>query len=442
MGRARKMVARVLIVLTIVFRGSLSQFCNTAERFPNYIKEPGLDHSGNHISPTITICRKGPTDSYHLCHCYDSSGEQHTSHNENNNEVTYYCCQCPEITREKYYKQFEKFEIGDGTNKNWLNFKLSNMARELHIQRCNEAILSDIKNIENLTIINTNTLKLDIRNAQSSLDVNVRGKRKPRFLNRNVGTHLEAASLDRLRNISLVNVKADKLPKQMHLNSLMIESSYIKNGQNHPFFDNVRIKKMTVKNSDIDSIDHLGLFQSENNIESLRFMKNQINNVNDIHDCDSSCFFPEKFIYKSNKVTCGCSKNSIKCEKKAITKFNCPANIVDETKCMELQVKSTPVNYKFLIDHKISEVCEKFNKEILKLDLRYVGDLTDPPIPLKPKPHTAVLVICCSLVGIIGLGAASMFLYKRKNQMTRRRCASTIYKRTTKDDEEEGTPLE
>ena len=31
------MVARVLIVLTIVFRGSLSQFCNTAERFPNYI---------------------------------------------------------------------------------------------------------------------------------------------------------------------------------------------------------------------------------------------------------------------------------------------------------------------------------------------------------------------------------------------------------------------
>ena len=102
----------------------------------------------------------------------------------------------------------------------------------------------------------------------------------------------------------------------MHLNSLMIESSYIKNGQNHPFFDNVRIKKMTVKNSDIDSIDHLGLFQSENNIESLRFMKNQINNVNDIHNCDSSCFFPEKFIYKSNKVTCGCSKNSIKCEKK------------------------------------------------------------------------------------------------------------------------------
>ena len=62
----------------------------------------------------------------------------------------------------------------------------------------------------------------------------------------------------------------------------------------------------------------------------------------------------------------------------AITKFNCPANIVDETKCMELEVKSTPVNYKFLIDHKISEVCEKFNKEILKLDLRYVGDLTDP----------------------------------------------------------------
>lgn len=36
------------------------------------------------------------------------------------------------------------------------------MARELHIQRCNEAILSDIKNIENLTIINTNTLKLGI----------------------------------------------------------------------------------------------------------------------------------------------------------------------------------------------------------------------------------------------------------------------------------------
>ena len=62
----------------------------------------------------------------------------------------------------------------------------------------------------------------------------------------------------------------------------------------------------------------------------------------------------------------------------AITKFNCTANIVKETKCKELEVKSKPVDYKYLIEHEISEVCEQFNKEILKLDLRYTGNRTDP----------------------------------------------------------------
>ena len=103
-----------------------------------------------------------------------------------------------------------------------------------------------------------------------------RGKRKPRFLNKNVGTNLEAASLDKLRKISLVNVKADKLPKEMELNSLIIESSYIKNDEDQRFFEKVKITKMTVENSDIDSIDHLGLFQSDNNIDSLREKSNYI----------------------------------------------------------------------------------------------------------------------------------------------------------------------
>ena len=103
-----------------------------------------------------------------------------------------------------------------------------------------------------------------------------RGKRKPRFLNKNVGTNLEAVSLDKLRNISLVNVKANKLPKKMELDSLTIESSYIKNDKDQSFFDKVKITKMTVENSDIDSIDHLGLFQSDNNIHSLREKSNYI----------------------------------------------------------------------------------------------------------------------------------------------------------------------
>ena len=71
--------------------------------------------------------------------------------------------------------------------------------------------------------------------------------------------------------------------------------------------------------------------------------------------------------------------------------------------------------------------------------------LTNLPIvaiPKVKKNETKFLLICCSLVGILGLGGASMFLYRRRNEMTKRRCASTVYRRTVKDDEEEGTPLE
>ena len=43
------------------------------------------------------------------------------------------------------------------------------------------------------------------------------------------------------------------------------------------------------------------------------FTQNTINNVNDDgRDCNRSCFFPEneKFLYKNNKVTCGCEQNT------------------------------------------------------------------------------------------------------------------------------------
>lgn len=131
----------------------------------------------------------------------------------------------------------------------------------------------------------------------------------------------------------------------MKLTSLRIESSYIQNDQNQPFLDKVKINKMTVENSDIDSMFNLGLFESDNDITSLReqsnyikkmplnmlnfwhfllvflyiiavssrFTQNQIKNVNyDAKVCDRKCFFPEKekFLYEANKVTCGCARNS------------------------------------------------------------------------------------------------------------------------------------
>ena len=60
------------------------------------------------------------------------------------------------------------------------------------------------------------------------------------------------------------------MPQDLKINSLTIESSYIENDQTHHFFDKVNINSMTLENSDIDSIVNLGLFQSENHIESLR----------------------------------------------------------------------------------------------------------------------------------------------------------------------------
>ena len=104
-----------------------------------------------------------------------------------------------------------------------------------------------------------------------------RGEQRPRFRNhKKVGTHLDVVSLKRLRNLSLVNVKTKKMPQDLQINSLTIESSYIENDQTHHFFDKVNINSMTLENSDIDSIVNLGLFQSENNIESLREQSNYI----------------------------------------------------------------------------------------------------------------------------------------------------------------------
>ena len=57
-----------------------------------------------------TICQKGRNDVYHLCHCYNSTGgevrdEHYTTGNKDN--VTHYCCQCPEMTNQREYKQFK-----------------------------------------------------------------------------------------------------------------------------------------------------------------------------------------------------------------------------------------------------------------------------------------------------------------------------------------------
>ena len=80
-------------------------------------------------------------------------------------------------------------------------------------------------------------------------------------------------------NLNLVNVKTEKLQKEMKLSSLTIESSYIKNKNNSRFFDKVDVKKISVENSDIDSIFDLGLFESDNdNIGELR----EKSNYNDV----------------------------------------------------------------------------------------------------------------------------------------------------------------
>ena len=44
--------------------------------------------------------------------------------------------------------------------------------------------------------------------------------------------------------------------------------------------------------------------------------------------------------------------------------------------------------------------------------LEHVSIAAIPPVK---KTDTTVLIICCSLVGIIGFGAALMFLHKRRN---------------------------
>ena len=106
-----------------------------------------------------------------------------------------------------------------------------------------------------------------------------RGEKRPRFRSSEDGTNLEA-KMEKLiiGNLNLVNVKTNKLPKEIKLNSLKIESSYIKNNNKLRFLNKVDVKEISVENSVIDSIFNLGLFGSDNvNIGSLREKSNYNN---------------------------------------------------------------------------------------------------------------------------------------------------------------------
>merc|ERR1712241_1535667 len=99
--------------------------------------------------------------------------------------------------------------------------------------------------------------------------------------------------------------------------------------------------------------------------------------------------------------------------------------IVKETQCKRLEVKKETVDYKYLIEKRVPDKCDEFKQEILKLDLKFDGISTEPDIPRPQKANTKLIVIICTLVGVIGLGLSLKFLHNRKTQMARRRCAST-----------------
>ena len=61
-----------------------------------------------------------------------------------------------------HYFSPKKLEFGTHSDNDWLNFAVDTGAKELHIKRCNNVILSDIKDIGNLTVINSKSLKLGI----------------------------------------------------------------------------------------------------------------------------------------------------------------------------------------------------------------------------------------------------------------------------------------
>ena len=138
-----------------------------------------MDHSGTYNEPTISICRKGETDDYHLCNCYDAAGQSLVSNDVDQESISHYCCQCPKDITENYYKQYsvmrkishfiiissvifpQKIKIGGGIG-DGKNFELGSVAEELHIKRCPDVTLRNIKNIRNLTVINSETLRLGI----------------------------------------------------------------------------------------------------------------------------------------------------------------------------------------------------------------------------------------------------------------------------------------
>ena len=59
--------------------------------------------------------------------------------------------------------------------------------------------------------------------------------------------------------MQLENVKMQKLPQKMKVNSLTIKASHILEEENSFFFDQNDVEDITMSNLNIDSIYHLGL---------------------------------------------------------------------------------------------------------------------------------------------------------------------------------------
>ena len=168
--------------------------------------------------------------------------------------------------------------------------------------------------VEILVIQNSKEIKFPSRfNLPRMKTLRVLGRSKPTKYDQDIGTFLTMAegnlgSKASNTELTMTNSRIAKLPKQLTLKSLNIDTSLFSNVKELTFPDinSTDIDELKITNSDILSIFKLGI---SNYAKQFNFSKNKIHSTCETNTDRQTCFLTPNMdsVYNSNKIQCSCS---------------------------------------------------------------------------------------------------------------------------------------
>merc|ERR1711936_1159147 len=334
MGIARHQMKKIIFLVSLLLHQMWSQKCDN--KFPSHRKAPAINHSNPDNKPTITTCRKDRNDKYNLCQCYDKADNEVME--DKKEEVTQFCCQCPENLDEAY-SVFEDITIAPGEK---FSFQTAVI---LEIKRCPIIAITSIKTVENIKVENSREFQLKSNlDLPNLITLEIIGEKKPTRWDQEIGTSVTMASGilgSGNTEIMMRNTKIAKFPTKLAAKSLEIDSSLFPDSSEKTFSSSTTLETLTITNSEILSIFNLGLSTYQ---KPLTFSNNEIFSYCMKHPDSEKCFLPtqDSLSYSSNRMMCRCpEKEDPSCTNKgkAITQFECSDLIMKNTICRHVGVK-------------------------------------------------------------------------------------------------------